>query len=54
MKNTLSIKSQIQSATSIEEVNQLLLEIKRYTKAHPSTVRKCGRASKEKIKELGV
>jgi len=49
---TVGIKQQIQQAKSLKEIDQLLAKAKAFTKAHPSTIRKCEREAIKRAGEL--
>jgi hypothetical protein len=52
MKKPTGIKERIQQATSVEEVNSLLAELKRFDFASAKTVAACHNAAKRRVKQL--
>lgn len=48
----VGIKQRIQQAKSLKEIDALLAKAKAFTKAHPSTLRKCEREAIKRAAEL--
>jgi hypothetical protein len=52
--SNVGIKQQIQVADSISKIESLLAKVRGFSRAHPSTVRKCEREAKKRIAFLNI